>query len=84
MGHSVLGDYFASLVNCSLQLNIERHEQDSRNFLDFLEWKRESESPRDVIVDQFSEKFWLLICTLVVSESEGVINVQKLIVFVNG
>ena len=84
MGHSVLGDYFASLVNCSLQLNIERREQDSRNVLDFVEWKRESKTSRDVIVDQFSEQFWLLICALVVSESEGVIDVQKLVVFVNG
>ncbi len=84
MGHSVLGDYFALLVNCSLRLNIERREQDSRNVLDFVEWKRESKSSRDVIVDQFSEQFWLLICTLVVSKSEGVIDVQKLVVFVNG
>ena len=84
MGHSVLGDYFALLVNCSLRLNIERREQDSRNVLDFVEWKRESKTSRDVIVDQFSEEFWLLICTLVVSESEGVIDVQKLVVFING
>ncbi len=51
VGHPVFRDYFASFVDRLLQLNIERRDQDSWNSLDFMKWKRESESPRDVIVD---------------------------------
>jgi hypothetical protein len=36
VGHPVFWDYFASLVDRLLQLNIEGRDQDSWNFLDFM------------------------------------------------